>query len=254
VRHSRGCRTSRISTPGVDAFREAEARGLSYVGTHLVLLGLARTEGVAGDVLRNLGATPEAIALIIDQTKTSVVASTRPETGEHGRPWRLRPTPAAEHTRGRAHGIAIGQGERETWVHLLLALAYARSGSHASILRRIGVSRSTIVETLKDGGAAVPSKPPPRDPDPTTQAVILPDAHARIVVAELGRRSMLDRATFFDEEGSGRWGYGGVPERPGDARISAQASIDLRGIVRTALEEAGLPQPAEDDWKSFESL
>ena len=97
----------------------------------------------------------------------------------------------------------------------------------------------------------MPPDPPPRDPEPMTQAVILPDANARIVVAELGRRSIADRATYFDEEGSGRWGYGGVPERPGDAKISAQASIDLRAIVRAALEEAGLPQPSEDDWKTF---
>ena len=171
-----------------------------------------------------------------------------------GRPWHTRRTPAAEHARGRAGGIAIGLGERETWVHLLLALAYDRDGIHASVLRQLGVSRSAIVEALKTRGVAVPPDAPPRDADPTTQAVILPDAHARVVVAELGRLSLADRAMYFDEEGSGRWGYGGVPDRPDDAQISAQASIDLRGIVRAALEEAGLPQPAEDDWETFSSV
>ena len=236
------------------AHREADARGLGYIGTNLVLLGLARTHSVAGEVLRDLGATPEAISRIIDGTKTSANSSPRPETDEHGRPWHPRATPAAEQARGRASGIAIALGEREVWVHLLLALAYDRSGSHASILRRIGVSRAAIVDTLKDRGVAVPSKAPPRDPDPTTQAVVLPDAHARLVVAELGRRSIADRAAYFDEEGHGRWGYGGVPERPDDARVSAQASVDLRGIVHEVLEDAGLPQPAEDAWASFESF
>ena len=237
--------------PWSDAYREADVRGLGHVGTDLLMLGLARSDGVAGEVLRDLGATPAAITPVIDQICASNVASPRPETDELGRPWHLRATPAAEQARGRAHGIAIALGERDTWQHLLLALVYDRDGLHASVLRQVGVGRSAIVEALKARGVAVPPNPPPRDADPTTQAVILPDAHARLVVAELGSRSIADQATYFDEEGSGRWGYGGVPERPGDARVSAQAAIDLRGIVRAALEEAGLPQPSEDDWESF---
>ena len=237
--------------PWSDANREANARHLGYVGTDLLLLGLAREDGVAGEVLRDLGATQAAIAPVIDQIHASSVASPRPEADEHGRPWHVRATPSAEQARGRASGIAIGLGERESRAHLLLALAYDRAGVHASVLRQVGVSRSAIVEALQARGVAVPPNPPPRDADPTTQAVTLPDAHARIVVAELGRRSTADQARYFDEEGSGRWGYGGVPERPGDARVSAQAAIDLRGIVRAALEEAGLPQPSEDDWESF---
>lgn len=205
-------------------------------------------------MLRGLGATPEAIAPVIDGMVADGAVAPKPETDELGRPWHLRPTPAAEHARGAATGIAIGLGERETYVHLLLALAYDRSGIHAGILRHVGVSRQAIVDALRERGVAVPPKPPARDPDPQTQAVILPDAHARVVGSELSRRSLADRATYFDEEGSGRWGYGGLPDRPGDARVSAQASIDLRGIVREALEEAGLPQPAETNWEDFESV
>ena len=208
---------------------------------------------MVGEVLRDLGATPAAITAVIDPIHASSVEAPRPDTDELGRPWHVRATPAAEQARGRAGGIAIALGQRETWVHMLLALAYDRSGIHASVLRQIGVSRTAIVQALKTRGVAVPSNPPARDADPLTQAVILPDAHARIVVAELGRRSIADQATYFDEEGSGRWGYGGVPERPDDARVSAQASIDLREIVRAALEGAGLPQPTEDDWESFAS-
>lgn len=240
--------------PWGEAYQEADARGLGYVGTDLLLLGLARGEGVVGGVLRELGATPSAIAASLDPIYASREASPRPETDELGRPWHVRATPAAEQARGRASGIAIALGVRETGAHLLIALAYDRSGFHASVLRQVGVSRSAIIEALKVRGIAVPSKPPPRDPDPITQAVILPDAHARIVVAELGRISLADRATYFDEEGSGRWGYGGVPGRPGDARVSAQATVDLRRIVRDALDEAGLPQPAESDWETFVSL
>jgi Clp amino terminal domain, pathogenicity island component len=200
--------------PWSDAHREADARGLGYIGTDLVLLGLARSEGLVGEILRGLGATPEAITPVIDQINSNSVASPRPDTDEQGRPRHVRATPRTEHARGRAHGIAIGLGERQAPVHLLLAIAYDRDGIHASVLRQIGVSRTAIVDAVKSRGIAVPPSPPPRDADPITQAVILPDAHARIVVDELVRRSVADRAAYFDEEGSGRWGYGGVPERP----------------------------------------
>jgi len=240
--------------PWADAHREADTRALGYVGTDLLLLALARSQGTAGDVLRELGATPAAMTAIIDQLNADRDAAARPETDEKGRPRHVRPTPAAEHARGRANGLAIGLGERESSVHLLLALAYDRSGIHNGVLRHVGVSRSAIVESLKARRVTVPPNPPPRDPDPMTQAVILPDADARVVVAELGRRSIADRTTYFDEEGHGRWGYGGVPDRPGDARLSAQAVVDLRGVVKAALEEAGLPQPSESDWESFTPL
>lgn len=215
------------------------------------MLGLSRADGVAGEVLRDLGVTSAALMPILDDIYASDHASPRPETDEFGRPWHVRATPAAEHARGRAEGIATGLGERQGRVHLLLALAYDRDGFHSSILKRLGLSRSSIVEALKERGVVVPANAPARDPDPTTQAVVLPDAHARIVVAELGLRSIADRATYFDEEGRGRWGYGGVSERPEHARVTAQASIDLRGIVRAALEDAGLPQPTEEDWETF---
>lgn len=237
--------------PWADAHREADARGVGHLGTDLLLLGLARGEGVAGEVLRDLGATTERMTPLIDQLSAGREASTRPGPDEMGRPRHVRPTPAAEHARGRANGLAIALGVRESATHLLLALAYDRSGVHAGVLKQLGVSRSAIVESLKARGVAVPPSVPPRDADPMTQAVLLPDAHARVVVAELGRRSVADRATYFDEEGSGRWGYGGVPERPGDARVTAQAGIDLRSIVQAALAEAGLPQPPDDDWGSL---
>ena len=160
--------------PWSDANREANARDLGYVGTDLLLLGLAREEGVAGEVLRDLGATQAAIAPVIDQIHASSVASPRPEADEHGRPWHVRATPSAEQARGRATGIAIGLGERESRAHLLLALAYDRAGVHASVLRQVGVSRSAIVEALQARGVAVPPNPPPRDADPTTSAVPCP--------------------------------------------------------------------------------
>jgi hypothetical protein len=42
--------------PWADAHREADARGLDHVGTDLLLIGLARGQGTAADVLRDLGA------------------------------------------------------------------------------------------------------------------------------------------------------------------------------------------------------
>jgi ClpA/ClpB-like protein len=52
--------------PWAEAYREARERRLGYIGTDLLLLGLARTTGVASEVLRELGATPDAISAAID--------------------------------------------------------------------------------------------------------------------------------------------------------------------------------------------
>ena len=238
-----------LRIPWAEAHREADARSLGYIGTDLVLLGLARGEGVAGDVLRDLGATPAAIEAAIDRLHANDETS-RPEAGVKGRPSRVRPTPAAEHARGRASGIAIGLGERTTREHLLLALAYDRSGIHTDVLHQVGVTRSAIVEVLRAQGIGATS-PPPRDPDPMTQSVTMPDAHARVVAAELGRRSIGVRATYSDEEGHGRWSYGGARERPGDACVRAQESIDLRGLsARHSMLPASRNLP-EEQWETL---
>jgi len=112
------------------------------------LLGLSRADGVAGAVLRDLGVTSATLTPVLDRIYASDHASPRPKTDEFGRPWHVRATPPAEQARGRAEGIATGLGERQGRVHLLLALAYDRDGFHSSILRQLGVSRSSIVEAL----------------------------------------------------------------------------------------------------------
>src|SRR3954468_11173846 len=97
--------------PWWEAEREARDHGLGYVGDDLLLLGLSRTEGPAGQVLRDLGATPEKVLELIDSfgwqpaRDLDDAARTNPRT-----------SPAVEQTRGRAEGIAIGLGRDQTHV------------------------------------------------------------------------------------------------------------------------------------------
>ena len=59
-----------------------------------------------------------------------------------------------------------------------------------------------------------------------------------------------DPKRFVDPWGSGMWGYGGIPDRPGDARISGAKAIGLRELVLGILRARGLPEPPEDAWSS----
>jgi hypothetical protein len=227
------------------AHRKAAELGLDYVGTDLLLLGLTQGGGVAAEVLAELGATEESVSSVVARLLTSAPPSREPGRKEHP-----RPTPAAEHARGRAEGIAIGLGVSEATVHTLLALAYDRHGVHASVLRILGVDRREIVRRLAARGIEVPADPPPPDPAPHTESVVLPDAQARLVAAELGRRSTERPDWFFDAWGGGSWGYGQMPDRPGDSRISAEPRIGLRPIVIDVLRSAGQPAPPEDAWET----
>jgi Clp amino terminal domain, pathogenicity island component len=225
----------------------AKELGVGYVGTDMLLLGLTRTEGVAADVLATAGATEAAIAAIVMHT----VRSDPPPTADADAGY-ARPTPAAEHARGRAEGLGIALGVADGSIRLLLALAYDRSGLHSSVLRHVGADRAKIVEALADRGVPVPPTSPAPDRMPFTVTVTLPDEQARAVAAELGRRSVADRTYWFDAWGGASWGYGGVPGRPADSRISGEARIRLREIVPEILAASGYPPPPDEAWNTRE--
>jgi hypothetical protein len=231
-----------------DAWSEAAAfareLGVGYVGTDMLLLGLTRTDGVAAEVLAEAGVTEEAVAkLIRDINRAGEAPATEQELANP------RPTPAAQHARGRAEGFGIALGIESASVRLLLALAYDRNGLHSSTLHHIGADRAAIVRALADRGILVPPTPPAPDRAPFSVSVILPDEQARVVARELAKRSTEDMDFWFDAWGSGRWGYGGVEGRPGDARISGEEQINLPALVREILVANGYPPPPDDAWE-----
>ena len=236
-----------------DAWTEADAIAheldVGYVGTDMVLLGLTRTEGMAAEVLSAAGATEAAIAPIVRSTNLS--AKHDAEEAETGH---IRPTPAAEHARGRAEGIGIALGIEEPSVRLLLALAYDRYGLHSSVLRHVGASRAAIVEALAKRGVPIPPTPPAPDRVPLSVSVTLPDDQARVVAAELARRSTDDMAYWFDAWGGASWGYGGVEGRPTEGRIYGEERIDLPSLVSEILAAGGYPQPPAEAWKTHEEM
>ncbi len=141
-------------------------------------------------------------------------------------------------------GIALGVADGS--IRLLLALTYDRDGIHSSLLRRVGIDRGVLVQALADSGVRVPPRPPPPDRTPHSVWVTLPDHQARVVAAELARRSTEDMDYWFDSWGGASWGYGGVEDRPGEARIYGEERIDLPTLVPEILAASGYPPPPDD--------
>jgi ATP-dependent Clp protease ATP-binding subunit ClpA len=233
--------------PWAEAYREARERKLGYVGTDLLLLGLARTTGVAGEVLRELGAQPNAISAAIDALGLFEPAKNIDEVRkEHP-----ADTPRMARARGRAEGVAVATGVPESPAHLLLALAYDRDGVHSAVLRRLGVDRAAIVTRLADRGITVPPNPPAPDPEPHSVQLVLPAEQADVVIHALSEATVADQARFFDAHGGARWGFNLMPERPGFKFVAATRSFDLREFASDVLRSAGYPAPPEDAWKDL---
>jgi hypothetical protein len=235
--------------PWSEAYREATEHGIGYVGTDLLLLGLARTEGPAGDVLRELGATPEKVFELIDNlggTPARDLDDTRREYP--------RATPAAEHARGRAEGIAIGLGKKRTHVELLLALAYDRGGSHQYPLARLGIEPQAIVDAVARRGLAVPDLLAPPRPEPHTERLTLPLEQRDVVLRALQKETISHPKRYFDDWGWAYWGMNSLPDRPGYGYIVANKKLHLREFAISALAAAGYPPPPEDAWERREEI
>jgi hypothetical protein len=232
-----------------DAYREARDRALGYVGTDLLLLGLSRTDGPAGEVLRELGATPDRVLGVLDDLRWSPAREMTDQLREYP-----VATPRAEHARGRAEGIAIGLGRQQRQADLLLALAYDRDGVHNAILRRLGIDSASIVRALATRGVTVPAVDPPPPPPSHNIVLTLPDEQHQIVVRALSRASVADQHRFFDQWGGAYWGTNSVPERPGFGFVTATEELGLRDLATTALVDAGYPPPPEDAWERQQEM
>jgi ClpA/ClpB-like protein len=230
--------------PWSEAIREARERQLGYVGTDLLLLALSRSDGPAGQVLRELGATPDKVLEVMDRFGWEPAT----DLDESRRQW-PRATPAAEHARGCAHGIAIGLGKKETQVDLLLALAYERNGVHQAVLGQLGIDAAAIVTALGNRDLPVPSIPPPPRPEPHPVKLTLPMEQRAVVLRALERATIAHPDRFFDAWGGARWGVNSMPDRPGYGYIVATEDLGLRELAVAALAEAGYPPPLEDAWE-----
>jgi hypothetical protein len=229
--------------PWADAYREAQQRKLGYVGTDLLLLGVARTSSVAGDVLRDLGATPDVISAAID-----AMVFDQPAEVDDAR--KQDPTDTPRMARARAAAVTH-DGTPQSPAETLIALAYDRNGVHSAVLHQLGVDRGAIVARLADRGVKVPPNPPAPDPEPHSVQLVLPAEQADVVVRALSRATVTDQARFFDAHGGARWGFNAVPDRPGFNHIFATPGLGLREFAAEALRAAGYPEPPDDAWKDF---
>jgi hypothetical protein len=238
-----------MSDVWTEARQIALRAGASWVGTDMLLAGLTRSGGVAQDVFAEAGVTDAVITSDVIELNRSAARPPNEDTDEYP-----RPTPAADHARGRAEGFAIALEITDPSVAMLLALLYDRTGVHSSELRRAGADRGAIVRALEARGVRVPPTMPPPEPEPFADSVILPDEQARVVAGELARRSVEDQAYWSDPWGKASWGYGGIAERPGEARISGERRINLVQLVPEILIAHGYPAPPEGAWEELSAV
>lgn len=212
----------------LDALSLASERGQETLTTDILLVALARQSGIAGDVLRAVGASADVLLRAIPPARG------RPPSGEAGQA-RVGSSPAVEQARGRAEGLALGVGVPVDPTHVLLALAYDDAGMHASVLRRVGVDRGDIVERLRSRGLPVPASSPPPDMPVKSASISLALDEARLVIDELVARTTGGHPELIGPTGRSRWSYGGDPADAGRVRIHAEPDVPLASIAASVL-------------------
>jgi len=209
-----------------DAWNLARERGQETLTTDILLVALARQSGVAGDVLRSVGASSDELLRAIPPARPSSGAASHASVAS---------SPAVEQARGRAEGLALGVGVPVDPTHVLLALAYDDAGMHAGVLRRVGVDRGDIVEHLRSRGVGVPASAPPLDMPVKSASIALSAEDARLVIDELVARTTRGDPELIGPTGRSRWGYGGDPADGGRVRIHAEPDVPLASIAANVL-------------------
>ncbi|MDD3827948.1 MAG: ATP-dependent Clp protease ATP-binding subunit [Anaerolineaceae bacterium] len=138
-------RTKRVIELAVD---EARRRGHHYIGTEHLLLGLVREgEGVAVDVLRRLGAPPEAIQDQVDR----ILKETPVHAGKSNRPASNTPTVdqlgtdlTALAESGKLDPVVGRRSEIERVIQILAR----RTKNNPALIGDPGVGKTAIVEGL----------------------------------------------------------------------------------------------------------
>ena len=211
----------------LDAWSLASERGQETLTTDILLVALARQSGIAGDVLRSAGASPDLLLRAIPPAR-------RRPLGTAGQA-PVASSPAVEQARGRAEGLALSVRAPVDPTHVLLALAYDEAGLHASVLRRIGVDRGDIVERLRSRGISVPSSAPLPDMPVKSASISFAPDEARLVIDELVARTTSGDPELIGPTGRSRWSYGGDPADAGRVRIHAEPDVPLASITASVL-------------------
>ena len=216
----------------MDASTLARERGQETLTTDILLVALARQSGLAGDVLRSVGASADQLLRAIPPARAQPPTHAEPSAP-------VASSPAVEQARGRAEGLALGVGVPPDPTHVLLALAYDDAGMHASVLRLIGVDRGDIVERLRSRGIGVPASAPPPDVPMKSASISLAPDEARLVIDELVARTTSGDPELIGPTGRSRWGYGRDPADVMRVRIHAEPDVPLASIAATVLGRDG---------------
>lgn len=214
----------------LDAWSLASERGQETLTTDILLVALSRQTGVAGDALRSLGVSEEALLRAIPPARARSAAAS---------PSTVATSPAVEQARGRAEGLALGLGGPVDPTRVLLALAYDDVGMHASVLRLLEVDRGAIVEHLRRRGVGVPAAAPRPDMLVKAASISLAPHEARLVIDELVARTTSGDPDLIGPSGRSRWGYGGDATDPGRVRIHAEPDVPLASIAARILGSTG---------------
>lgn len=204
------------------AFKEAERLGHDFVGPEHGVLAVLRGDptDLARLSLEDVGITADGVERLL---KRMIEADPRavPERAQG-----ISPNPAWYRVIGRAEGFAASAGTGDVRpLDFVLALLWSRR----PLLDQPASSRETLVKSLAQRGAALPSTPLPeleRQPR-FTQNVEFPRRYLAPVLALLHARHPVGVGpTYgFNHDGAER------------AWVNAEDGIDLQAIVDSAVAE-----------------
>ncbi|MGD2188106.1 MAG: Clp protease N-terminal domain-containing protein, partial [Desulfobacterales bacterium] len=156
---------------------------------HLLAAMLAETEGIAGAMLRKLGAAPNDIAQQVTAAIDRLPAVSGAGRGE------AYISPRAKAVLEQAFSEATNMKDEYVSIeHILLAIADEKTGEAAKILSRAGVSRDTILQVLQ----VIRGKQRITDPNPEDKYQAL-EKFSRDLT-DLARLGKLDPVIGRDEE------------------------------------------------------
>ena len=162
--------TSRVKKVIEISFEEARRMGTNYIGTEHLLLGLLiEGEGVAAQVLGDLGANLDKVREELARMSATGDTEATDQEGDQGRPAYGARYPGVRRAPGddtgarvilgvvgRAVAVAEERGEKLGAEHFLLALAEQDSTRARAILEGNGLTTSTIENILDDPRSGQP--------------------------------------------------------------------------------------------------
>jgi hypothetical protein len=136
----------------------------------------------------------------------------------------LRFSPAFYTMQGLARGFAAALADSViTPEHVLLAVLWLADGHSDQLLWRLGISRESIVERLRELGAAVPRGPLPVQVEiEWSERVWFDRAQVGDVIDHLGHHIPPGTRWGFNYDGDRAWAH-------------AESSVDLDSLVRAAI-------------------